>query len=171
MPPQINGSKNQSENPEAGSGLESDPEELDYLNLLQLLKDRCKVWQEKLRLQDWNVTLELRRKHEMADPNSIGCIRIFEEGKDAKIHLLSPVDLVTVEECFIDHEELNYDITLVHELLHLHFHPFAEDDATQKGIAQEQAINILSRSIVSAYQSSVVKPVVPDKPKDHGHYL
>ena len=148
-----------------------DPE-LNDESLEELLYERCEYWKKVLRLQDWNVDIEVRRKHEMADPHCIGCIRIFDEGKDAKIHLLSPVDLVTVEEAFIDHEELNYDITLVHELLHLHFQPFAEDDSTYKGICQEQAINILSRALVAAHHAKaklVLKE--PVEKKEHGHYL
>lgn len=144
--------------------------ELSEESLEELLYERCEYWKKILRLQDWNVSIEVRRKHEMADPNCIGCIRIFDEGKDAKIHLLSPVDLVTVEEGFIDHEELNYDITLVHELLHLHFQAFAEDDTTYKGMCQEQVINILSRALVGAYQAKA-KLVHKEPAKEHGHYL
>lgn len=145
---------------------------LNEEELEKILRVRCRYWQKKLRLQDWNVEVTLKRHYEMAHPDCVGCTQIFDEEKDAKIELLSPLDIAGVAGSFINHEELNYDITLVHELLHLHFSPFVEDDTTPKGVAQEQAINAISKALVKAYLKDKDTEQPKHTPKHgHGHYL
>lgn len=101
---------------------------------------------------------------------AIGMTKVYEESKDAIMQLLSPLDFPLLSEHF-SAEQTNYDVTIVHELLHLHFAPFQEDDETPKGIAQEQAINCISATIVAAYGKNVCPPVTTTTEAHTGHYL
>lgn len=118
-------------------------------------RDQVKYWQEVLRLQDWNVDLAIVRPHQMTGGvgnSPIAQCDIYERRKDAKMRLLHPMDLPTVAEYFTNGEEQDYDVTMVHELLHLHFQPFAAAGNTTQEVAQEQAIESISRAIVSLYR-------------------
>jgi hypothetical protein len=117
----------------------------------RLFNAQMRVWQTRLRLQDWGVSLHVCRLSEMPSPDCIGSIAVYEERKEASMSILSPQDLPLLEGKHLVVEDFNYAVTIVHELLHLHFAPFQESDETPKGIAQEQAINCISAALVSAY--------------------
>ena len=151
--------------PEAPQDEQSVP--LDDLG--PLLQKLCERWQKRLRLADWHVVVKLCRLNEMGR-DCVGCIFVYNESKDAVMMVLSPLDLPLVSEHF-SQEERNYDLTIVHELLHLHFAPFQEDDTTPKGVAQEQAINCISQALVSAYSKKPVAPVTPTGTPTIGHYM
>lgn len=112
---------------------------------------QMRVWQSRLRLQDWGVALHVCRLSEMPTPDCIGAIAVYEERKEARMSILAPQDLPLLEGKHLVVEDFNYEVTIVHELLHLHFASFQEDDETPKGVAQEQAINCISAALVRAY--------------------
>ena len=144
----------------------SDEVQVSLSELSALLQEECKRWQAKLRLQDWNVTVVLCRLNEMpknpkcGGDSDVGCTMIYESSKDAIIYLLAPIDFPGMIAEPLMNDRTNYDITLVHELMHLHFQPFEEPDESPKGIMQEQVINVLSRAIVEAH----TKPQGPHFP-------
>jgi len=124
---------------------------------LQALAERVRYWQEVLRLQDWNLDVRLCRTHEMrGDRQAIAQTEAFVHRKDAIMRFLHPMDTDTVSMNFLFGEERDYDLNIVHELLHLHFTPFQRESETSEGVGQEQAIEAISRAIVKLYQS--VKP-------------
>jgi hypothetical protein len=137
-----------------------------------LLQRECKLWQKKLRLQDWNVKVSLCRLHEMPDRDCLGFIAPVLDRKDAHMSLLSPLDVMLLPNQFIGGEEINYGLTLVHELLHLHTWPFAQGLTEQETIAEEQAINAISRALVQSHAEHM-KPLTAHvtPPKTAGHYL
>jgi hypothetical protein len=155
-------------------GAEVDVDQIAFVPEIfeKLLQNECKLWQKKLRLQDWNVRVRLCRLHEMPDRDCIGAIRPVMERKDANLLLLSPMDAPLVQSGFLADEEMNYGLTIVHELLHLHLYAFAQDLTPEQTVAEEQAVNAMSRCIVAAYASQV-KPLTHAraKPAQHGHYL
>lgn len=137
---------------ESPLGLESSlPTEEDFTNQMQ-------VWQKRLRLSDWEVQLRVCRLNEMPSPDCVGAIIMYGERKVAVLKMLAPNDIPLLDDSFIDKEPYNYDMTIVHELLHLHFFPFQVDDETPAGMAQEQAINCISRALVQACASPIVQP-------------
>jgi hypothetical protein len=143
----------------------------DHALFESMLRKECRAWQRKLRLLDWNVVVHLVRLNEMPDQDAIGAIFPHIERKDARMFLLSPMDVPLLAAGFIHNEEINYSLTIVHELLHLHMAPFTKtQDAA--GIEHEEiAVNAISRCIVSAY-SKLDKPIVPPiKAESAGHYL
>ena len=136
----------------------------------KLLKRECKMWQHRLRLQDWNVCVTLCRLNEMPDRNAIGCISPSIERKDAQMKILSPLDVPLIAENFVGGEEMNYGLTIVHELLHLHMWGFTQNQEPNQLVAEEQAINAISRALVAAYvPKTQTRPISTKTP--HGHYL
>ena len=100
----------------------------------QELESLCAKWQRRLRLQDWNVTVELVRHFDIPDRVDEASMQI--ERKEATIKIVSPADR---------HEQDNpFEHTLIHELLHLHFEPFWNNE---KGVEMEQAINLIAGAL------------------------
>lgn len=116
-------------------------------DLKAALQESIRYWQSILRLQDWNVILIMRRRADMSIQNAIGASTYSESHKDEIMELVAPEDLHSFHERFHG-EELDYEITLVHELLHLHFASFMSDD-DKVSTYQELAINTLARSLVA----------------------
>ncbi len=119
-------------------------------DLLPALCESVQYWQAILRLQDWNVVLSIRRRSEMSLKEAIGCNTVSLNHKDCLIEVVDPDDLYTFHARY-NGEELDYEITLVHELLHLHFAPFDADEETNPhgNTYQELAINTLARALVA----------------------
>src|SRR5262245_6779419 len=99
-------------------------------------------WQQTLRLQDWQVKIDLRREKAMEYEGCHGLNGYTTSLKQSRIQIRHPTD---------DHPVADYpqdvEATIVHELLHLHFAPFY----VKKGLAntfQEQAIEVIARSLV-----------------------
>lgn len=130
----------------------------------ELLADRLGYWQRTLRLQDWTVGVMLARTGFLpqgASKDALAAIEIFPHRRDAVITMLHPLDLGTVEHFYIGNEVYDYDKTLVHELLRLHFLPMEVKDNGYADLAQEQAIRTMTRALVGLYREShPLKPVV-----------
>lgn len=105
----------------------------------------CVLWQKRLRLQDWDVTVAITAPDE-DNPGKQGSITWRVHQKEARISLIDPADKAA--------QDRGYDLecTLVHELLHLHFIAWDTEDGTPEDTALEQAITTLSRALVMAYQ-------------------
>ncbi len=102
-------------------------------------------WQLRLGLLDWDITVKVVSYN---DIQGWGCINWNLTEKAADMKLMHPDDASP--------DAIRpYDIeaTLVHELLHLHFAPFAADAETLEETFQEQAINALSRTLVKLQRS------------------
>jgi hypothetical protein len=97
-----------------------------------------------LRLSDWLVTVGILRLRDMAGQRAAQ-IDWHLTKKVAVLELLDPVDFPPNSMLPQDHE-----VDLVHELLHLHFAPFAAPDGSAEDVAQEQAIDLISRALVNA---------------------
>jgi hypothetical protein len=123
---------------------------MDENNFEQELQKQLVFWQKALYLQDWTISLRIVRQWEMGDTFSIAQCEWFIQRKDAIIKVLHHADLLGVKGHFLNGEECDYDISLVHELLHLHFAPF---HSTKNDVTEEQAINAISRSIVKVWRS------------------
>lgn len=125
-------------------------------------------WQKVLYLQDWTVDLRIARQWEMSDSTTLAECEWFLSRRDAIIRVLTPNDLAGVSKYFIKDEECDYDVSLVHELLHLHFAPFHTDkDET----AHEQAINAISRGMVKVWREQATVKVVDPHVPHVGHYI
>ena len=93
----------------------------------QELRKQLAYWQRVLYLQDWTIDIRIVRNWEMEDFHTLAQCEWYIQRKDAIIRILHPDDLQGVGHRFIYGEERDYDISLVHELLHLHFAPFHKE--------------------------------------------
>lgn len=102
-------------------------------------------WQKRLRLQDWNVKVQLRRRHAMSMEDSAGVCRWQLPKKLACIEIMDPYDYDPGAFGWTQ----DIERTLVHELLHLHFAPFATHDQPAD-THQEQAVDLIAGALVDA---------------------
>jgi hypothetical protein len=106
----------------------------------------CSYWAKQLRLQDWDIKVSFARLYDLGE----GCLGDCEPHKikrQARIRLLDARD-VECQLFWFDGEAWNQEVTLVHELLHLHFYDFIKEFDSPAGIAAERAIHRISRSLV-----------------------
>lgn len=106
----------------------------------EVLLSLCEQWQRNLRLQDWDIVIKLRPFREMIDCR--GETRYNLEKKAAIITLLDPND-------HDGNEDFPYDmeLTLVHEMLHLHFVDGSHTPEECPTVF-EQGINAVSAALV-----------------------
>ena len=81
------------------------------------------MWQKKLCLQEWRIKLVTHlRPEEMSVSNATGCTDWSESIKTARIEIINPA-------CYGDRiVPFNFEKTLVHELLHLKFSFWCQDE-------------------------------------------
>lgn len=103
-------------------------------------------WQELLRLRDWRLSVAYVPNLAAHDGSPCyGLCSPFVDAKEARISIRDPQSTDGVGE--FDVEE-----TLVHELLHLHFAPLAENTAS--GVAaEEQAVWAITEAITKVKSS------------------
>ena len=112
------------------------------VDLIAQLYTWLPMWQRLLRLQDWNITVNVKRRYQMSDPGAIGlCIR-YTDSKDADIDILSVQDISAYKG-----DDADYELTLVHELLHVHF-AFMNNDEGHARQQEELIVSTLSRALV-----------------------
>ena len=112
------------------------------------INELCERWQEILKLNDWDVRVNLGRPDELSEPDREGeCFAELAKG-EALIRLLDP--------------KIPYDFTfqydvekvLVHELLHLSFSPFEPEDDPLRHDLWERLIERMAKTLV-AFQRRV----------------
>ena len=103
-------------------------------------------WQKRLRLQDWDVRVEVKRTHSMED-GALGRSWVQPATRHALIRLLDPQDYDPTEPPDMQDTET----TLVHELLHIAI-PGDNSDGTSS-LAQEQGIDAIARALVMLARS------------------
>lgn len=102
------------------------------------LKQKCAEWQKILRLQDWIVDVKICRERDMKLNDCYAECELNLKKKMAHIRILDPID-------FPPDDEQDMELSLVHELLHLHFSPLSVDG---KDIEEEQAIEAISQGLL-----------------------
>lgn len=116
---------------------------------LEELQVKCSEWQKVLRLQDWIITICICREREMSETGRAAEIEATLPKRMATIRILDPVDYPP------DLVELqDMELSLVHELLHIHLFPLFADRANEMTmIAEEQAIEAISRGLIELARS------------------
>lgn len=105
------------------------------------LRVKCCEWQRILRLQDWIVVTKIKRDRDMALEGVCGECSWQLSKRMAAINILDPIDYPPDSI-----EPHDMELTLVHELLHLHFAALHDQDENE--IPEEQAIEAISRGLV-----------------------
>ena len=111
------------------------------------LSERLKYWQKELRLQDWDVSLQMLRSRDMSVDDALGECHTFSDQKKAAIRILDPIDYEEVDEGMV--RCLDHEYVLVHELCHLYFATKAIYDC-QKAVADdlELAVHLFAETLV-----------------------
>lgn len=105
-------------------------------------EERLAYWQQVLRLLDWDITVAVVRYFNF-EGEVWGDVVMKQGKRAAHIRLLDPADAN-------DPEAQDMDVTLVHELLHLHMWEFAPWGLAGKDSrAEERTIDSLAKSFVA----------------------
>lgn len=103
------------------------------------------LWQKRLNLQDWNISIEMTRATDLK-PRTLGNIHWDLDKKTALIHVLDPADYhMTFRDMLNDME-----FTVVHELIHLELSPvlssLSRSDANRRD--EEHAVNQMADALL-----------------------
>jgi hypothetical protein len=107
--------------------------------------ERLAVWQRRLNLEDWNLSVVVARASELK-PKTLGNIHWDLDKKTAVIRVLDPADYK------LPYPEMLQDMefTVVHELIHLNFAPVLSDlqrsDANRR--EEEHAVNHMAEALL-----------------------
>lgn len=114
-----------------------------YANQEQM-EQSLQDWQKELRLMDWEISIAIKPAHKMFSQNVQASIEWQLAEKTAMIHILHPDDYP--DGLVRDQDQ---EISLVHELIHLHYAPFEEtEDGTLAHDMMELSIDTISHTLV-----------------------
>lgn len=102
------------------------------------LQSLLKKWQKRLRLQDWDITAKYDDEHIL--DGQVGLTRFSKKYHHALIRILHPKD-----NFFTEPHTKNVELTLVHELLHLHITPLGEHPEEH----EELVVETLAKAFLS----------------------
>jgi hypothetical protein len=106
------------------------------------LQSQMKLWQKRLGMEDWNVTLHIVRQAEI-NPNAWGTAEWDPVDRTASINVLDPRDYN------LKGSELKLDMecTIVHELVHIQVSPLAaRDEHIREEVVNHIMTALLNRS-------------------------
>jgi hypothetical protein len=119
---------------------------------LRSARAACRRWQRSQRLEDWTVKLEIVRMSTLGGGSLAEC-EPHGVKRQARIRLLDPRD-VEGQAFWFDGEAWNWELSLVHELLHLHMWDVHggrwPGDTTPEGIAAERLIDAVAKALAAA---------------------
>jgi hypothetical protein len=136
-------------------------------------REQVAYWQRVLRVQDWKVEIEFWPHKALED--SVAKTLMNVNNKSAVLILRYPEQLSAVEHDWPAGEAADYDLSIVHELLHLHLRPL---DSTQL-VAEEQACNLIALALIQVYRAQPQGPPTlspcgseeAHKASSPGHYM
>jgi len=99
------------------------------------------IWQGRLSLRDWNITVRLARASELK-PKTVGNIHWDSATKTANIRVLA------VSDYRMGYPEMLRDMefTVVHELIHLQLSSLPRSEASRG--AEERAVNQITQALL-----------------------
>lgn len=114
------------------------------------LKRLTKIWQERLKLLDWDVKVRWLTKEEITTDPRWGWAEFKAFEKNGVIALANPADYDLLKDVE-SHQAQTRDVEvfIIHELSHLHFAPFATGEGTAEEIAEENIVNLYSRLLIA----------------------
>lgn len=113
-----------------------------------ILNAMVQKWAKILRLQDWDITIEMVDKKDLTLGNVAGEISWNREHQHAEILILDPSQLKE------NMMETDIEETVIHELLHLHACPFDTfESETPEYYALELFINRVSQALYKLERS------------------
>ena len=114
---------------------------------LKELRHMCKVWQRRLRLLDWRLTLQMVPELTEGEQELWGRLESTPGVMEATIFIAAGIPPEAVEP------------TLVYELLHIRLQPFDEPDEQ----AKENAIDLIASTLLAAYPHRRPRPTTKEE--------
>lgn len=107
--------------------------------------ERLAVWQKRLNLSDWNITVVVSRATDLK-PKTLGNIHWDSDKKTAVLRVLDPADYKLQFNEMLD----DVEFTVVHELIHLELSPvlspLQRNDANRR--EEEHAVNHMADALL-----------------------
>lgn len=114
------------------------------------LKKLCAFWQNQLKLNNWRIAIGIERKTVFNNSQSTGEIDYVLPLRQAIIKILDPLDYPNSP------FEQDMEISLVHELLHLHFALFEpKSDDLLEFLIMESTIEQLANILVEMKRTNI----------------
>lgn len=110
-------------------------------------------WQKVLHLQDWEIEIGFIREREIRKsfPMGAGGFVLYDTTMQrASISILDPVDDEEGLDDFLSGFS-DKELTIIHELLHLHFIKINEGEDSDK-VVVEQVINTMAKALLSFHR-------------------
>lgn len=111
------------------------------------IMERLQVWQERLSLNDWKISIELVRREKL-DPDTLGNVHWDTDNRQGSIGVLSTRDYPAMP--FRDMLD-DMELTVVHELVHIHLASLPRSEASRG--REERAVDQLSRALLKLAKS------------------
>jgi hypothetical protein len=107
----------------------------------RFVQRELEIWQDRLDLKDWDVKVELVRPNAL-EPKTLGNVHWDSDVKKATISVLSAYDYNMPMQAMLD----DMEVTIVHELVHLHLSSLPRSDATSRN--EEHVVVELTRALL-----------------------
>lgn len=104
--------------------------------------DKLAVWQKRLNLQDWTISIVMSRKTDLKQ-GTMGKIRWDKGKKTATIWTVDVADYTVPEDEMLK----DLEFTVVHELIHLELASLPKNEASRR--SEEFAVNRLAEALLA----------------------
>lgn len=116
------------------------------------LKKLCLFWQNQLKLNNWRIVVEIKKLTEFNNKQSLSEIEFTSALNKAAIKILDPSDYPQTP------FEQDMEISLVHELLNLHFALFEpKSDDSLEFLIMESTIEQLANILVEMKRTKIYR--------------
>jgi hypothetical protein len=109
--------------------------------IVNFLDGRLAIWQQRLHLQDWKISIILSHPSELK-PRTLGNIHWDSDKKAAVIRVLHPADYRMAYKPMLE----DMEFTVVHELIHLELSSLPRSEASRRD--EEYAVNQIAEALL-----------------------
>lgn len=110
-----------------------------------------KHWQKILRLQDWDISVAILRRSDMADVNNLAQNAVWTTSKISQIQVMHPEDWP------LGNHKQDVEADIVHELIHLHLDGLNFKKGSVKWVQVEQSIECMTSALLGLRRTAAEK--------------